>query len=114
MQTTTGAITTEINYNVIPVYETPEQTEARRGFFNLYVRAGRVQKALDAFHDKLVARLGDYRWTIEGDKYVGYEIVAHSDGQRWTESRGKTPRKALFAWSSGAQVLRDNGVPIEP
>jgi hypothetical protein len=48
-------------------------------------------------------------WHLEppcrGD--LEYRIVATSNGQRWVEGRGKTPRKELQDWVAGYRALQN-------
>jgi hypothetical protein len=57
---------------------------------------------------------GDYRWDLDGDTRHGYAIVASDGrGQRWTEGRGKSPRKAIEDFPALTRVLADRfGVEI--
>ena len=57
--------------------------------------ARRVQEYLTIFQKEIQAIRGEYSWFIEGNTFQGYKITAHSGKDIWTESSGKTPRKAL-------------------
>jgi hypothetical protein len=55
-----------------------------------------VDQALEQAQASLQAGRGRYSWTLEGDCYNGYKIIARDGwGQYWTDGSGKTPRAAL-------------------
>lgn len=59
------------------------------------ITASQVCQVLEQTQDQFKAKLGDYKWVLDGDTYHGYRIVAHWGGQAWVDAAGKTPREAL-------------------
>jgi hypothetical protein len=57
--------------------------------------AAMVDQALAQSQEDLRKVTGDYSFTLEGDTYNGYEIVARSGSDKWIEGKGKSPRAAL-------------------
>ena len=74
---------------------------------NLYnASAAQVRQILGYINPDIQSVLGDYTWIIE-QAPSGYQIVACWEGQRWVESRGKSPRIAVENHQVIRRILRE-------
>jgi hypothetical protein len=74
-----------------------------------YFNASRakVQQVLDQINESLKKKAGNYRWYIDGDS-GDYKIVAIDErGQKFVESKGKTPAQALYRFEAARNVLNE-------
>lgn len=69
--------------------------------------AAAVTQVLDKLAAELRAFAGDYAWSLDGDTFRGYAIVARYSGGSFTESTGKTPGIALRGFNAAKVVLRN-------
>jgi len=77
--------------------------------------ASQAEQLLEQIQDELREFAGDYAWSLEGDTYSGYKVVASYKDYRVTgkkmgefkflESTGKTPAKALMNCNAVRHVL---------
>ena len=70
--------------------------------------ASQVQQVLEQLQPELVELCGNYTWSLDGDTFSGYAVVATSGKNRFTESTGKTPGAALRGFYGARKILQRN------